>query len=243
MRRFVILAAPRTGSNLLCTLLNSHPDILCHHEIFNPHGIFYAITHRDGQLDLGSMDERDRDPLGFLDRVWKAGDGHACVGFKMTRGQDERVLTTVLASPDVWKVLLRRRNPLRTYVSERIAQRTGCWEAYAESELPPGDVQVRVEWSALRAHMAQTAAFYEALESRLATTGQSYSSLAYEELLLPSRHRAILEALGVAPDVSLTAQSVRQNTRGLAQLIENYTELAALAAGTDLETALSDDGA
>ena len=36
--RFVILAAPRSGSNLLCTLLNSHPEILCHHEVFNPVG-------------------------------------------------------------------------------------------------------------------------------------------------------------------------------------------------------------
>ena len=36
--RFVILAAPRSGSNLLCTLLDSHPEILCHHEVFNPVG-------------------------------------------------------------------------------------------------------------------------------------------------------------------------------------------------------------
>ena len=33
--RFVILAAPRTGSNLLCTLLDAHSRILCHHEILN----------------------------------------------------------------------------------------------------------------------------------------------------------------------------------------------------------------
>ena len=46
MTRFVILAVPRTGSNLLCTLLNSHPEILCHHEVFNPQGIFTALTHR-----------------------------------------------------------------------------------------------------------------------------------------------------------------------------------------------------
>ena len=63
--RFVILGAPRTGTNLLCTLLDSHPDVLCHHEVFNPAGIFWALGDRQGALDLGSMAERDADPLGF----------------------------------------------------------------------------------------------------------------------------------------------------------------------------------
>ena len=39
-RRFVILAARRSGSNLLCSLLGSHPHVRCHHELFNPNGIF-----------------------------------------------------------------------------------------------------------------------------------------------------------------------------------------------------------
>ncbi|MCA9265021.1 MAG: sulfotransferase, partial [Planctomycetales bacterium] len=69
MKRFVILAVPRTGSNLLCTLLNSHPEILCHHEVFNPQGIFLALTQRDRPHSLPSLDERNRDPLRFLDEV------------------------------------------------------------------------------------------------------------------------------------------------------------------------------
>ena len=82
MTRFVILAAPRTGSNLLCTMLNGHAEILCHHEIFNPHGIFYSWDRRVGSIDLGTLEERRRDPIGFLDRVWENGDGHRAVGFK-----------------------------------------------------------------------------------------------------------------------------------------------------------------
>src|SRR6516164_8567844 len=94
--RFVILAAPRTGSNMLCTLLHSHPEILCHHEVFNPNGIFYALGYRNGEIDLGTIDERDRSPIEFLARLWQHPIGFNCFGFKMTRGQDERVLQTVL---------------------------------------------------------------------------------------------------------------------------------------------------
>ena len=109
--RFVILAAPRSGSNLLCTLLNSHQEILCHHEIFNPSGIFYVLDHRDGSLDLGTLEDRDRRPLEFLDRLWRHDLDFPCVGFKMTRGQDERVLEAVLADRQVCKVLLRALKP------------------------------------------------------------------------------------------------------------------------------------
>ena len=76
MTRFVILSVPRAGSNLLCTLLNSHPEVLCHHEVFNPRGIFYALTHRDGSFSVGSVAERQRDPLGFLERLWDAHVDH-----------------------------------------------------------------------------------------------------------------------------------------------------------------------
>ena len=65
--RFVILAAPRSGSNQLCTLLNSHPEILCHHEVYNPSAIFYALDLRDGTIELGTRDERDWRPLEFLE--------------------------------------------------------------------------------------------------------------------------------------------------------------------------------
>src|SRR4051794_40219654 len=60
--RFVILAAPRTGSNMLVTLLGSHPDVLCHHELFNDTGIYYAVPLRGGGFDLGTMEDRLHDP-------------------------------------------------------------------------------------------------------------------------------------------------------------------------------------
>src|SRR5207249_4299870 len=104
--RFVILAAPRTGSNMLCTILDSHPAILCHHEIFNPDGIFYALRLRDGSFSLGSMEDRRRAPLDFLARVWEADLGHAYIGFKMTHRQNPVVFDAVVNDPGVKKIVL-----------------------------------------------------------------------------------------------------------------------------------------
>ena len=40
---------------MLCTLLGSHPDVLCHHELFNPTGVYYALELRDTPFDLGTI--------------------------------------------------------------------------------------------------------------------------------------------------------------------------------------------
>ena len=33
--RFLVVCGPRTGSNMLCSALNSHPRIVCFREVFN----------------------------------------------------------------------------------------------------------------------------------------------------------------------------------------------------------------
>src|SRR5436190_16183182 len=119
--RFVILTAPRTGSNWLCSMLNSHPEIICHHELFNPEGIHYALDHRNGELHLGSKAERDHSPLWFLDRLWRAGFGKRVIGFKLNRGQNQEVFRNVVADDKIQKLVLVRKNRIKTFVSEQIA--------------------------------------------------------------------------------------------------------------------------
>ena len=241
MTQFVILAAPRTGSNLLCTLLNSHPDILCHHEVFNPQGIFVALTHRDVPFDLGSPQQRDRDPLGFLDRVWESGRSYASVGFKWTRGQNELVLASVLADRGVQKIVLRRGNRIKTFVSEKIAHRTDQWEVYCEQELVAHRPQVCVEPEELRRHIALNEQFYDDLRAALIRTAQPHFELEYEASFSPREQTRLLRFLGVDPRRgSLKAASVKQNSTDLRDLVANFDQLAQSFAGSDLEDELHD---
>ena len=87
MRPFVILAAPRTGSNMLCTLLNSHPAITCHHEIFNPRGVFprtYASQPRPWTAIVGRSGTAN--PLSFLEQFWKTMSGPDARWFQVDQG-------------------------------------------------------------------------------------------------------------------------------------------------------------
>jgi len=241
MSKFAIIAVPRSGSNLLCTLLNSHPEILCHHEVFNPNGIFTALTHRDQDLQLGSLADRDRDPLAFLERIWATGSEYNAVGFKWTRGQNEVVLKSVVADEHVRKLILRRRNRIKTYISEKIAQRTQQWEVYSRPQLIWPRPKVTVDRNELLHHISLNNHFYDSIHKTLVHSRQPYLDVDYETLFNGEEQGRLLRFLGVA-DVGypLTAASIKQNSTDLQDSIANFADLAASLEGTDLGTELHD---
>jgi LPS sulfotransferase NodH len=233
--RFVILAAPRSGSNLLCTLLNSHPGILCHHEVFNPGGIFYAIDHRDGSLNLGTIEERDHDPAAFLERLWRELLGRACVGFKMTRGQHEGVFASVLHDPGLRKIILRRRNRVKTYVSTLVAEQSGQWEVYRAADLIEPRPKVTVNLADLNKQIAENQAYYATIDGVLQSSGQRSFQVAYEDLGSESEHRRLLDYLGAScRSLPLAARSVKQNPADLRPLVTNYDEILSEFRDTEL---------
>ena len=241
-QRFLIVAAPRSGSNYLCTLLNSHPEILCHHEVFNPRGIFYALEFRDGSVDLGSLEERDSDPWGFLDRLWNIPTSSKCVGFKVTRGQAESVLEGLLHDSRVKKIVLRRQNRVKSLVSELIAEKTDQWELYCQTEKvsPP---KVQVELHQLLSHAAENETFYEEIFRTLASSQQPHIVLEYEHLGSRAEQDRALDFLGVTgPYSRLVPASVKQTPADLRTVISNYAELDLALAGTEYESELHDIG-
>ena len=243
MTRFVILAAPRTGSNLLCSLLNSHSEILCHHELFNPQGIFTALDFEDHSIDGCSLQQRDRDPVLFLDRVWRIRQGHACIGFKWTRGQNEVLLSQVLEDANVKKIVLRRRNRIKTYVSERIAQATQQWEVYREQELIMPRPRITVDRMDLLNHIEENSQFYQRLQPPEGRSDPPFVNVEYEQLLTSSEHKRLLRFLEVGnSEQPLTPASVKQNPTDLRQSVSNFEELAVALEGSDLQSELHDTG-
>jgi LPS sulfotransferase NodH len=239
LTRFVILAAPRTGSNMLCTLLNSHPEILCHHELFNPGDIYYALPLRDGSFNLGTMQERDGDPLAFLDSVWRANLDYPCVGFKLTYRQNETVFRAVLNDQEVKKIVLRRKNHIKTFVSMLISEETGQWEVYSESDLIQARPKVQVDWPALCEFIAFNDAYYGEIESALESSNQTFLRVAYENLFSDEERLMILKFLGVTPAPYVQrVESIKQNSSDLRNLIANFAELEATLQGSGLEAEL-----
>lgn len=237
--RFVIMAAPRTGSNMLCTLLNSHPDILCHHEIFNPDGVFYALDLRNDSFSMGTIEERDRDPVGFLARVWKNSLGFACVGFKITHRQNEVVFGSLFGDKELKIIILRRRNRIKTFVSWQLALQTGQWEVYRQSDLPARPITAKVDLVALRRQIGFNEGYYEEIREALLDSGQEHLETCYEDLFSVQEQSRMLRFLGL-PDLhpDQRVQSVKQNPKDLREIVSNFDELEIALRGSDLEKEL-----
>ena len=129
--KFVILSAARSGTSLLTTTLSTHPDILCHGEIFHPKyrqhlkGTFTDMPDAD---ILALRDDLDR----FLPLVFEQ-PGPSIVGFKMWESQNPECCARLLADTSVKKIIYERDNKLAQFSSGQLAKQTGVWNVSADN--------------------------------------------------------------------------------------------------------------
>ncbi|MFA6113790.1 MAG: hypothetical protein WC729_07350 [Sphingomonas sp.] len=237
--RFIILNATRTGSNFLCTVLNSHPGILCHHEIFNPHVIGVARHLQGSDFRLGSMEERESDPVAFLDRVWRTDLGRAAVGFKMCLWQHEPAYHAVVPDASVRKIILKRRNRVKSFVSLLLARQTGEWVVYDDRGAPAPRPKVHVDPAALFENIALHERFYAETERALHETGQEHVLLWYEDLFSPTGVEPALAFLGAeGRPAQPEGQTWKLTPVALRETIANFDALSKELRGTVLEAEL-----
>jgi hypothetical protein len=241
--RFVILNATRTGSNFLCTVLNSHPEILCHHEIFNPHVIGVARHLQGSDFRLGTMEERERDPVEFLDRVWRTNLDRSAVGFKMCLWQHEPAYHAVLPDPGIRKIVLKRRNRVKAFVSLLLARQTGEWVVYDDHGMPAPRPRIHVDRDALLENVELHRRFYEETEAALRGSGQDYAQLWYEDLFSSDGLDPALSLLGVEGRPAMPeGQTLKLTPVALRETIANFDALSEELRGSELEAELHETG-
>ncbi len=170
---FVLFAEMRTGSNQLEDSLNALPGVQGFGEVFNP--VFVGEQNRTELFGI-DIAARTADPMPML-RAVIAAEG--LTGLRFFHDHDPRVLDAILDDTCIAKVMLSR-NPLDSYVSLCIAEKTGQWRLTnpkmarrAEAIFDPRDFDDLV---------ARQRVFRERIHRRLQETGQSAFWIAYEEI-------------------------------------------------------------
>jgi len=128
-KKFVIFGQGRSGSNLLRTLLNSHPDIFCENEIFNPNRI--AKSNYFKRLHIRWF------PLSYIFSLLKKSDKKV-YGFKIFdfhHHSIQRIINNL--EKKGWKIIhIQRRNTLKQAFSGIIANYTNIWIKKKHDGLP-----------------------------------------------------------------------------------------------------------
>ncbi|AXT27740.1 nodulation protein NodH [Ruegeria sp. AD91A] len=171
---FVILAAMRTGSNLLEANLNAMDGITCHGEAFNPH--FVGSLKSDHLLGL-SLEDRDADPMRMLKAIRSApGDIN---GFRYFEDHNPRILKPMLNDPCCAKILLTR-NPLDSYLSLKIARKTQQW--LLKNVKRRVDAQVVFDADEFSDYLNQVQGHRLMVQRHLQKTGQTGFFINYDDL-------------------------------------------------------------
>lgn len=192
MHQFLVFCLARTGSTTLTRLLNLHPQIRCLEEPFN----------RDYHPEYAQR-VTDRESLyAIIDEIYQIHNG-----IKHVADPDEWPFGNIELNYDLLDysgckfILLRRLNVLKRLVSQEIADQTGIWHFWEESDR---DTMCRATLKALnisklRSRLTEEKPFIAECRRRLESSGKQYYELTYESLFCSciTRH----EQLAVVDDV------------------------------------------
>lgn len=215
---FIILAAMRTGSNLLEENLNAIEGVTGHGEAFNPH--FIGRLKSDTLLGI-SLDERDRDPAALLKAIRQApGELN---GFRFFQGHDPRVLEPALDDPRCAKIILTR-NPLDSYVSLKIARETKQWQL--KNIKRRREAQVAFDAEDFVKYLNRQQEFHLTLSQRLQKSGQSPFFIAYDDLTQLDILNGLASWLGVSGRLSAIDDTLKpQNPEPALSKVTNPDEM------------------
>lgn len=229
---FLIVTAGRTGSNLLRSLIDSHPAAFCGGEIFNMEfvekkGIPWPIGDVPKNPELLALMREQ--PGKYVERLFAtaAAAGHRAIGAKLmyeNAAAHPAAAECLAANERIRVIHLRRRNVLRQYVSLQRAFKTGAWLADSNAG-PPPPVHlefVKFVWFLLRQDELRNTA--KKLFSRHATMDIMYEDLSANPIAVGTR---CIEFLGLDPNAPLKTMLKKGGTDSLHEAIENYDELKA----------------
>jgi hypothetical protein len=211
----------RSGSTLLQTMLDSHPDIRCFGELFIPNGPFEQSGEPSAAAFLDDEFTHQTQPVVGFKFPWSSLIPHPEV-VEVLRRQRFRM------------ILLTRRNKLDQYLSLQLAIQNNVWHSYDgiyEQERLHIDLD----------HCMENLEYFRFGETMLREImrGAPGVEVEYEPIVHQQGLDPVFTLLGVGPhELTPGVARLRQGTQR--DIVENYDELKERLRGTPWEGDLED---
>lgn len=240
---FMITCAARTGSSLMVSYLQSHPNILCHGEIYAPDNANALLgvynRRRNAEIDYGEklVQYRDNHPHTFLYKVAFDCQDREFVGFKLKH--DELVLPSMAETrhliqedTDIKIIHLRRENLLARYLSWYLVNHvTGVTMRIKGEELPKHQ-KVTLDPQKCLSNFEEAMRRYNFFKKMFSS--HQVFEVTYEQLTGDNKTKIIQDIqdfLGVERS-GLKTKMVKIGKKDLSETIENFDELKLFFGGT-----------
>lgn len=209
--KFVVLGSPRSGTTMLLSYLNSHPNVKAKGELFR----FLRGRSSEGL---------------WADAFMTKKVGVHAVGFKLLRSHPEdsidKSVWSRIKGDEKLKILhLRRKNLVRWYVSRLVALQTSCWNTYSRKKvLPLSERKIHVNVAEALASFESELRYHEQIERYYSKS--QLLKVVYEDLVRSGDQEfsRIFKFLSI-PDCRVRSSTVKINFEPLHDLITNYKEV------------------
>ena len=230
--QFVIITNQRSGSNMLVSMLNGHPDIKCFGELMR---VTPDWMRRDGyrgaltvlnKVDPKFKDDRYRfsQPEEFVAAAFRSASKKSFYGFKLLLNQHKQFMKELIKHPD-WKIIiLRRENILAQYSSLKIAKITG------QGNVPKG---TKVKKATAIYDSKDFKKFLNREQTRwaevMSVIEQAWKKpfiIEYTQLLHKSTHIQMLKHIGVEDRIVLEPKTEKRNSSNILSRFANTDKVA-----------------
>lgn len=228
-RRFLIFAQGRSGSTLLGSLLGSHPDISCDHEILSIPVLFpMHYVQRRAQLSR-------KDTYGFRVKIYQLTS--------IQKIKAPRRFVAKLHRSGYKIIHLRRANLLRQAVSNLVAAASDRYHYTRSDRDPAAAASIDVDCGEL-VSMIRKRVRYADDEDRVLAGLPAHRMIYERHLLHRSAHQRALDDvfafLGV-PSLPVRSDLVRSVSGRLEDVVRNYAELEKALREAGFERFLHDE--
>lgn len=207
--KFIVIASGRTGSNLLISYLNSHPNIEAEGELFRD---MEGRSCKEVWDDLYSNKPKSIKMAGC--KIFYYHPFHT---------EDKSVWDYILNDKSIKIIHLTRENKLRTYLSLEIANKTDMWSRKKNKNISLNKKQVEINFDEFldRLNIIEQ---YEN-ETRSKFKDHSFLEISYEQLVNNKKDtmKSVFGLLDIE-ESEIKSNYKKQNKEKVSDLILNYSE-------------------
>jgi Sulfotransferase family len=229
---FVIVTHQRSGSNMLVSMLNNHPEIRCFNELMRPTARWMK---RDGyrgalrileKVDAAFQKDRYRfgHPYEFVHAAFKTVPKKKLCGFKFHIVQHPKFLSRLIKDPDCKIIVLQRDNRLAQFSSKKIARITGQGSIRKGTKVIHAVVKFRA-WEFKR-YVKRMEKEWKRVKLELSASGKQYLNLQYTDLFSRQVVHNMFEFLEVDPSVHVEPRTVKRNSSEILSRFSNPDKAA-----------------
>ena len=236
-KSFVVLTERRSGSNFLVLLLNQHPQILCHSELFDSKECWMEPSTRffkPGNLVIRLL--KNIFPVTFL--RFLLNEKNEISGFKIFSDHNSKVLNYLFIKNEIKIIILKRRNFLKREISEQVARKTGTWIQFSENN---NVEDINFDVNRLWENFNNYTVFLENFIKGLKDHKRDYCTVYYEDIVSENYGdvmRQISDFLGLdswAFNIN-KVPSKRQGNQPMGKVVRNYDQVKEELKGSVFES-------